>query len=455
MKRRIFILVAAIVIIAGTGFYMYSSRAQSPRETGAVPRLMAVPVARDSISRTISATGRLEPVNDRVLSFRASGTLAEILVEEGQYVDEGTELARLDPTSAYLELLRAQREYDRAVLESVESQIQEARLSLDLAQANYENTVLRAPFSGIVASIDAVPGSPVGTQTGILRLVSRDEFKVVVDVDETELRRVEVGQEVLLTVDSFPGLVYPGRVSKIGWIPSGTGGSVVYPVEITVGDSLRNAQGAFGAVQGGSPAALQGAFAAGQGGFAAGRVAGGSAPGAIPAQGATGAQQGGPGAAQDGAASAQAGEGAVQPSPVAARAGGAALPGRALQSAAQPALRPGLSVSIDIVIESAENVLTVPVAAVVESGGRSLVTRLRPDGLTEVVEVQTGLSDGLRVAILSGLSEGDQVLMNNYELYQTLPQAGNTGQRGGQQARFVTGGAVSVGVPAGGVVRFP
>src|SRR5690606_13162234 len=115
----------------------------------------------------------------------------------------------------------------------------------------------------------------------------------------------------------------------------------------------------------------------------------------------------------------------------------------------QTALRPGLSVTIDIVIESAENVLTVPLAAVVETAGRSVVTRVRPDGTTEVVPIETGIADGLRVAVLSGLSEGDQVVMNNYQLYQTLPQAGGAANRTGQ-VRFGSTSAVPIGIPAGG-----
>lgn len=374
MKKRIITALTAVAVAVSAGFYIYSGRAQNMQETGTIPRSMSVPVVRDSLSRTISATGRLEPIHDRSLNFRLGGTLAEVLVREGEFVEAGTTLARLDQTNAYLDLIRAERAYERALLESIESVIEESRLELELARASYESTVLKAPFSGIVASIDAVVGGSVNAQTSILRLVSRDEFKVVVDVDETELRRIDVGQAVNLTVDSLPGTAYSGQVSKIGWVPSSTGGSVVYPVEITV----------------------------------------------------------------------------EAPQDTRAEAAPARFMRPDLSPETQPALRPGLSVTIDIVIESAENVLTVPLAAVVETAGRSVVTRVRPDGTTEVVPIETGIADGLRVAVLSGLSEGDQVVMNNYQLYQTLPQAGGAANRTGQ-VRFGSTSAVPIVIPAGGV----
>ena len=378
MKRWILLSLALVAVAAGAFAYIQLGRTQEIPASPAVPRLMSVPVTRGTISRTISAQGRLEPLQDQALNFGVGGTIRAILVRPGDYVEEGAELALLDQTSATLELLRAQRNYDQAVLESIGSVIEEARLQLELAKASFEATVLRAPFSGVVASVDAIEGATVNAQNAVIRLVSRDAFKVAVDVDETELRSLSVGQEAILSVDSIPGTRLIGRVTTIGWVPSSTSGSAVYPVEIEIDTTSRPAP---------APAGPAGRLQRGQ----------------------------------------------VQ-----------------APAAAPPALRPGLSVTIDIVVASAENVLTVPLAAVVESGGRSAVTKVRPDGSTEVVEVQTGISDGINVAILSGLSEGDQVLMNNYQLFQTLSQSQSGNQQGNMgQFRIGAGGGLSIPLPGG------
>jgi len=79
-------------------------------------------------------------------------------------------------------------------------------------------------------------------------------------------------------------------------------------------------------------------------------------------------------------------------------------------------LRVGYSASVTIEVARAEDVLKVPVEAVVVQGNRSFVTVVR-DGETRPVEVQTGLSDGLEVEIISGLEPGDQIVGFNVALY--------------------------------------
>ncbi|MFS8572047.1 MAG: efflux RND transporter periplasmic adaptor subunit [Clostridia bacterium] len=103
-------------------------------------------------------------------------------------------------------------------------------------------------------------------------------------------------------------------------------------------------------------------------------------------------------------------------------------------------LRPGMSVEAEIVIASAENVLVVPIASIVEAGRQQLVTRVGPDGTEEVVEIETGLSDGLYVEVRSGLSEGDLIVANNYLLFEQIGAQGIPGGRGGPGGAFAVPG---------------
>ena len=89
-------------------------------------------------------------------------------------------------------------------------------------------------------------------------------------------------------------------------------------------------------------------------------------------------------------------------------------------------LRVGYSASVIIEVERAENVLKVPVEAVVRQGNRSFVTVLR-DGERVPVEVVTGLSDGIEVEIVSGLEPTDEIVGFNFALYdraRSLPSGG-------------------------------
>lgn len=85
-----------------------------------------------------------------------------------------------------------------------------------------------------------------------------------------------------------------------------------------------------------------------------------------------------------------------------------------------PSLLIGLSSEVNIITQRREDVLVVPVEAVLDYEGKHLVSVVKADGSTEAVEVTTGLSDGNVVEITSGLSAGQQILSSNFELYRSL-----------------------------------
>lgn len=117
-------------------------------------------------------------------------------------------------------------------------------------------------------------------------------------------------------------------------------------------------------------------------------------------------------------------------------------------------LRPGLTVQVDIVIESVENALVVPLAAVVENGPIAMVTRVTEDGKEEVVQVQTGMSDNVWVEIREGLTDSDRVVMNNHALYTSLT-GGSGGRQGGGPSGAVFVGGSTFGSSIGGAIRLP
>ncbi len=80
----------------------------------------------------------------------------------------------------------------------------------------------------------------------------------------------------------------------------------------------------------------------------------------------------------------------------------------------------GLSAEVNIITNRRENVLVVPVEAVLDYQGKQLVSVVGANGQTTVVEVTTGISDGRVIEITAGLTEGDVVLGSNYELYRSL-----------------------------------
>lgn len=119
---------------------------------------------------------------------------------------------------------------------------------------------------------------------------------------------------------------------------------------------------------------------------------------------------------------------------------------------ADPRLMPGMSATVSIVVERAEDALVVPEEAVAEMNGQAFVTRLE-GGSAVPTRVTLGPSDGRRVAILSGLDEGDRVLATNYALYRRMAEGqATTGQSGGARmpaATFRFAAPVGPGGPGG------
>ena len=102
-------------------------------------------------------------------------------------------------------------------------QIHVAERQIDVEQTNLDNTIIRAPFSGVAISKDAQPGemvSPVSagggfTRTGICTIVDMASLEIEVDVSESYINRVEPGMPVTATLDSYPSWRIPAKVIAI------------------------------------------------------------------------------------------------------------------------------------------------------------------------------------------------------------------------------------------------
>ena len=431
MRRWMWIVLAVAVV--GGGVYAWASTVGSSgrAQQAVVQQRTYMPVGRSTITRTLSYSGSLEPAEDVTLVAGSAGTVKEVLVSKGDRVKAGDVIARMDDTDAQLDVIRARREYDQARLESPPGVIEEKRLSLMLAERKLEATKIVAPFDGIVVDVFVRAGDSVGSQGQIARLVDTSRYKVTLAIDQNDLAYVAVGQSVYVRPDAVRGLVLVGRIEEIGFLPSSMDSTTTYPVVISL-----DPVGFDAAAAGGT-----GFGAGGRGGF---RAAGGFAlgPGAGPGPGAQGAAAvgGGPGAGARGGGRDVPGAGPAQgaaPGEGSPEAGGQAPSGVSEVNKLVADLRPGMSVEAEIVIASAENVLVVPIASIVESGRQQLVTRVNADGVEEVVEIETGLSDGLFVEVRSGLSEGDLIVSNNYALYQ---QIGAQGTQGGPRPGQGPGG---------------
>ncbi|HEU0009409.1 MAG TPA: efflux RND transporter periplasmic adaptor subunit, partial [Verrucomicrobiae bacterium] len=218
----------------------------------------------------LNASGYVTARRQATVSSKVTGKVVEVLIEEGMSVKENQVLARLDDSNAQanlrlvaaqlqsakstlsetqVRLQEAEREWKRisglaaanvasaaeldradadvkslkARLERQESEVTVAERQVALWQQQVDDTVIRAPFSGIVVTKNAQPGemiSPVSagggfTRTGIGTVVDMTSLEIEVDVNESYINRVEPRQAVVATLDSYPEWRIPAKVIAI------------------------------------------------------------------------------------------------------------------------------------------------------------------------------------------------------------------------------------------------
>jgi len=217
----------------------------------------------------LNASGYVTARRQATVSSKITGKVLEVLIEEGMEVKEGQVLARLDDSnvSARLDLSAAQLRAARTDLEETRVRLAEARLDLErieklvaeqiasqaeldsaraqvdsldarlnsqgevvsvagrslaVARQALDDTVIRAPFDGVVVAKNAQPGemiSPVSsggfTRTGIGTIVDMSSLEIEVDVNEAYINRVVAGQRVESTLDSYSDWKIPSSVIAI------------------------------------------------------------------------------------------------------------------------------------------------------------------------------------------------------------------------------------------------
>jgi hypothetical protein len=112
-------------------------------------------------------------------------------------------------------------------------------------------------------------------------------------------------------------------------------------------------------------------------------------------------------------------------------------------------LKSGLATSLEIETARKENVIAVPIESILTTGGKSYVEKIMSDGTTQRTEVQTGISGGTFTEILSGLNEGDKILLIPEESTSTTTSTGNKNIQipGIEGGGVIPGGEIPGGEP--------
>lgn len=100
-------------------------------------------------------------------------------------------------------------------LKNAELSVSQAELDLEQVQADLRSLTVTAPFAGIVSAVNAVEGANVNGQQTLLTLLDDAQLVLAVQIDETEIGSVDVGQAAYVTLDAVPDKTYEGYVSAV------------------------------------------------------------------------------------------------------------------------------------------------------------------------------------------------------------------------------------------------
>jgi membrane fusion protein (multidrug efflux system) len=183
-------------------------------------------VARGTFQDTLSAMGTVKGGSEIELRFQVAGMVKSFNFREGDKVEKGEIIARLDQNDALLKLKQAQielEEYEKlySIGAIIKSKLEQARLAARLASSEFEKTYLRAVRNGIIGDKNVEVGEFITPNVKVATLVSLETVVVELGIIEKEIDRIFLGQKVTVNVDTYPGIDFVGRVSNISPLIAG------------------------------------------------------------------------------------------------------------------------------------------------------------------------------------------------------------------------------------------
>ena len=273
---------AAVALAAGAAWWYFGSRPVAVQTAVAV-----APTSGSSAAAVLQATGYVTARRSATVSAQITGTLTEVLIEEGDHVNKGQVLARLDDSalraalnaaranvqSAQAQIVQAQAQLvqaqadekrqselaasgmvtkqsaeqalttvalDAAQLDTRRREADSARAQLAQANVNLDYAVVRAPFSGVITDKAAQVGeivSPLSagggfTRTGVGTIVDMDSLEVDVDVNEAYIGQVRPDMPCEAVLDAYPDWKIPSHVIAI--VPTADRGKATVKVRVAL-----------------------------------------------------------------------------------------------------------------------------------------------------------------------------------------------------------------------------
>ena len=273
-------LLVVVLLCAGAAWWFFAARPIAVQTA-----IATAPGGGTSAGTVLQATGYITARRQATVSTQITGTLTEVLIEEGDHVQKGQVIARLEDTglraglavtnanlmtaqaqiaTAQAQLIQAQADSRRqdtlvasgmisqqgaeqsrtavataaAQLDARKREADAARAQVDAAKVNFDYAVVRAPFTGVVTVKAAQVGeivSPLSagggfTRTGVGTIVDMDSLEIDVDVSESYIGQVTPDQKAEAILSAYPDWKIPAHVIAI--VPAADRGKATVKVRV-------------------------------------------------------------------------------------------------------------------------------------------------------------------------------------------------------------------------------
>jgi len=248
-KWLIGVVVLALIVAGGV---TYLNKSKTVVATGTTRE-----VGRGDIKSVVSATGTVQAVNSITISSRVTGLITEVRVKENDIVNAGQVLLVLDDTAIRAQVAQYQATlanlavvYERtqklAAMGAVALQLVDTdKANYLAAQATYDNNVsqlgyyvITSPVNGMVVGTPTPAGETIvqgiSAAQSLLTIADMSNMQIKALIDETDIGKIKVGQQVSFTVDAQADKTFTGQVTSISRNATTSSNVVYYPVYIRV-----------------------------------------------------------------------------------------------------------------------------------------------------------------------------------------------------------------------------
>ncbi len=244
----------AVVVLVLLGFFIFSDGSVDDA-IGDAPKYKELEVRRGTFEIIVSATGEVKPIDRIEIKSKASGVVEDLPVEQGDVIQKGDLIARLDQKDEHAEVEQAQANFDIAKAElkqaehtygrrdqlfkrglvseeelgeielnlaTAKGKLIQAKTALERATERLAEAIVRSPINGIIlqkyveeGQIIASGVSNVSGGTPIADIADMSSVHIEAGIDEIDIGKVKDGQTALVVAEAYPERRFQGKIVRI------------------------------------------------------------------------------------------------------------------------------------------------------------------------------------------------------------------------------------------------